>query len=111
VSLPIIFAEVLDKEPDLGEIWMAWGSVAVLGFISCRRSAWCAILFLPLSILMWLWAIEDLWDPWVGPAIWQESPSLFVLWHVAMVSSVLGPLFGTWQALRERRKRRRARVF
>ncbi len=103
MRIPIIFAEVLDKEPSLSWIWLVYGTLAVLGFWSCRKSRWCLALFVPLSIMMCLFATEDLWDRWVGPAIWHESHSVFIQWHVAMIIAFVAPMIGFLSSVRFRR--------
>jgi len=55
VNLHFVLAEVLDKEPDLSVIWLVYGTLAILGFLLCRRRPWCLALFVPLNLLA-LWA-------------------------------------------------------
>jgi hypothetical protein len=104
VKLQIIFAEVLDKEPSLSWVWLVYGTFALVGFWFCRKNPWWLVLFLPGSVFMSFWATEDLWDPWVGPAIWLESISLYLQWHLAMAFAIAAPIVGSVQAARSRRQ-------
>jgi len=38
--------------------------------------------------------LTELWDKFVGPEIFRESPSLFVQWHLALGMAVAGSLAG-----------------
>ena len=94
MNLPFFLAEALDKEPGPLFVWSAYGTLAILGFVLCRRWRWCLALFVPLNLLA-VWAsMTELWDADVGPAILQESPSLFVQWHVVLLFALVGPVTG-----------------
>ena len=104
MSIPVVVAEVLDKEPSAGLIWLTHAPVAVLGYWLCRRRWWWLTVFLPLSLYtVWFGAV-DLWDKFVGPAIFQESSSLYIQWHCAMALVLVTPLLGFFSALRDRRR-------
>jgi hypothetical protein len=103
MKIQIIFAEVLDKEPSLSWVWLVYGTVALVGFWSCRKSRWWLALFLPVSVIMGFAATDDLWDRWVGPAVWLESRSLYIQWHVAMALAIAAPVLGFLDAIRSRR--------
>jgi hypothetical protein len=85
---------VLDKEPAVPEVWLFYGTLALVGFWLCQKSRWWSVLFLPLSIALFMVGTEDLWDRWVGQEIWRESPSLYIQWHIAMALAIVAPSFG-----------------
>jgi hypothetical protein len=96
---PTIFAEVLDKEPTVQWVWMAHAPLAIAGYFCCRRSSWWLALFLPLAITLTLAGTEELWDRWAGAAIWHESSSLYIQWHLGMVIGIAGPVLGSFKRM------------
>jgi hypothetical protein len=102
MRLPVVIAEVLDKEPSLAGIWLSHLLLAGLGYYLCGRDWRWLFAFVPLSAYaVWFGSI-DLWDKSVGPAILEESSSFFVQWHVAMALAVAAPLVGFWRGLGRR---------
>lgn len=65
----LFFAEVMDKEPAIGQIWLWALSLAFTGFVLSRVRWWLAFVTLPLTLLL----IADVMDSSVGPAIRQEA--------------------------------------
>jgi hypothetical protein len=97
-----MIAEVLDKEPSLISIWLSHVFVAGLAYVLCRRNWRWLYAFLPLSAIGVWFGVAELWDSSVGPAILQESRSLFVQWHIAMVLVAAAPLVGLWHGSHSR---------
>jgi len=100
VRVPVIVAEVLDKEPGLTWIWLVYGAIGVLGLFSCRRTARSLALFLPLALLLALPGVAELHDAEVGPQIRSESVSYYIQWHAAIVLALFGPVVGAVYRLR-----------
>jgi hypothetical protein len=99
LRLSVLIAEVLDKEAGLATIWLSHVLLAGLGYYLCRRDWRWLFAVVPLSTYaVWFGAV-DLWDTSVGPAIFQESRSFFVQWHIAMALVVAAPLVGLWSGL------------
>ena len=72
VSCSTTFAEVMDKEPTLREIWSTVPQGVVIGFIACRIYPWLALLSLPHTLSMHLGVIDEMTGP-IGPAMWDEA--------------------------------------
>jgi hypothetical protein len=103
-TLALIF-EVLDKEPSIGSIWLAFLLVAVVGYLLCRWRWRLIALTLPAALLLSFGWLTELLDPYVGPAMWQESPGYVIQSYAAMASAVALPCAGA--LLRRRRERLR----
>jgi hypothetical protein len=90
LSLPTAaFAEVMDKEASLGEIWL-WACLgAVAGYFATRRHKFLAIVTLPLSLLIPLKTILEIHTPDVGPSIIQEAGMTYVVQAYLALSLVL----------------------
>jgi hypothetical protein len=97
---PLIFAEVLDKEPTVPWVWIVHAPVAITGYFCCRRSGWWLLLFAPLLMLLSSDDVQELWDKYVGSAIWRESHNLYVQWHLAMLFAFAGPILGFFKGMR-----------
>jgi hypothetical protein len=94
MRIPIILAEVLDKEPNLSFIWLVYGALALGGFWLCRIRWWWFAVIMPISGLAAWGGMSELWDRSVGPEIFRESPSLFLQWQFALLLSLVGPSSG-----------------
>ena len=68
-----VFAEVMDKEPTITQIWIYAG---VGGLVAIAAWRWRWWIGLPYSVI-WLWGIwafrQEVGDPFVGPAILREA--------------------------------------
>ena len=95
VELIPFLAEVLDKEP---AVWVIAGLALCIAGIVFALSVWrwwLGPLMFPASLIL-LWAVtSELRDPWIGRAIWQESPLYFVVVTGAFAALVLAPLAGS----------------
>ena len=89
------FAEVMDKEPSVGQVWLLAIPVAFIAFFACRFKPWFAVLTLPLPLLYIGWFISEALDPSVGPAILAEAGwSYFVACALAFVVVVAAHILG-----------------
>ncbi len=104
-TLALIF-EVLDKEPSIQSIWLTFLTIAAAGFVLCRLRWWLIALALPVALLFSLGWLTELLDPYVGPAMWQESRSYVVQSYAAMAAAVFFPCLGAY--LRWKRESRNA---
>jgi hypothetical protein len=69
----IVWAEAMDKEPTLGQVWVIGSATAVLGFFGWRcHLAFGVAASLIAAVLAWVLHAE-LNDPHVGPAILEEA--------------------------------------
>ena len=73
------FAEVMDKEPSVGQIWLLAIPASFVAFYACRFNPWLAVLTLPLPVLYAAGFISEALDPSVGPAILAEAGWSYVL--------------------------------
>jgi hypothetical protein len=74
-----VWAEVMDKEPTLTQVWVVGAVAAVLGFLAWRRHL---VLGVAASLLAAVpaWALhQELADPHVGPAILEEAGRSYVI--------------------------------
>src|SRR5579872_4097831 len=92
------FAEVMDKEPSLAAIWTTSLALAILGYGLSRYRFWAGAVGLVVACLI-VWAhIEELLDPYVGPAIRQEAGrSYFVQSYIASTLALIVPILGLIQ--------------
>jgi hypothetical protein len=67
------FAEVMDKEPTLPQIWGNVPQGIVIGFIACRLFPWFAVISLPYTLNHHFGVIEEMISPFIGPAMRQEA--------------------------------------
>lgn len=83
------FAEVMDKETSLREIWL-WACLgAAAGYFAIRRHKFLAIVTLPPSLLIPLNIILEIHTPDVGPSIIQEAGMTYVFQAYLALSLVL----------------------
>lgn len=90
----VILAEVLDKEPVLGAVWLGYLTLAAAGYLACRRISALLYVMLPLSAAFCLPLILELYDPEVGRAIRQESFGYFLQANLAILLAMAGPYLG-----------------
>jgi hypothetical protein len=105
VNVPVVLAEVLDKEPGLLSIWALYGGLALSGFFICRWKPWSFVAVGPIVTLLGWASLTELYDRNVGPAIFRESAPLFVQWNVAVGLAVFSPVAGFIAGLRHKRSR------
>jgi len=88
------WAEVMDKEPTLSEIWWSGAMSAAFAWLLGRRSPWLGWLALiPLGPA--LGALLECYDRFVGPAILHEAGSGYVVQaHLAVTFPLLAFLVG-----------------
>ncbi len=98
----IVFAEVLDKEPSLFSVWATFLTVGILGYLLCRFRWWLVGIVVPVALVLSVVWLSELLDPFVGPAMWNESRSYVLQSYAAMLISVALPCIG---ALLQRRHR------
>ena len=91
--LSFIF-EVLDKEPSIRSIWMTYLFIAIAGFLLCRFRWHFIVLVLPVALFSSFVWLTELLDSYVGPAMWQESPSYVIQSYAAMLIAVVFPSIG-----------------
>ena len=91
-TIPII-AEVLDKEPSITQIWLVFGSIALIGFVLCRYWRWRLAFGLPIvALLLALILFEEFSR--VGLLTSSESPSYVVQFYIAVAAAVVFPIVG-----------------
>jgi hypothetical protein len=78
--------EVGDKEPSLVALWCIAVALTAIGFLVSRRRRAFLLLLAPLAAT-WGWAVvQELRDPYVGPAIVEELGRSYVIQaYVALV--------------------------
>lgn len=105
ISPSVASAEVMDKEPMLGSIWV-WTAVAsIVGYLLCRWRVWLVFIAFPLAILLPLGVILELTDPDVGPAIVQEAGASYAVQaYLAGAVLVVAHVSGMVARMRRRRK-------
>lgn|GEM_PF-1356797 len=71
------WAEVMDKEPGLGQVWF-WGLAGVLAiFLAGRIRWWLAWPAALLPALFFIGLIQEMGNPLIGPSMWRESGQLY----------------------------------
>lgn len=89
------FFEVMDKEPELIEIWLFYAALAVIGFSLARFRSWLLAIVFPINVLLGLGWLTELHDQYVGPAILREAGDTYVFQsYVAIVLAVAFPWLG-----------------
>ena len=95
------FAEVMDKEPAIQQVWLRAFAMAAVGFALCRLWAWLAILTLPFAYGL----IDAVQDASLGPAILSEAGAGYVLQaYLAFGLAVLCQVLGVLRSIQERRR-------
>jgi hypothetical protein len=105
VNVPVTLAEVLDKEPGLLLIWALYGGLALSGFFVCRWKPWSFAAVGPIVTPLGWASLTELYDPYVGPEIFRESPPLFLQWNVALGLAIFASVAGFIAGLRQKRSR------
>ena len=73
LSADISYAEVMDKEPSIAQIYIYGLVGAALIVFSARLKPWLLLLVAPLPLLYFTGMIIEINDPYVGPAILNEA--------------------------------------
>jgi hypothetical protein len=73
------WAEVMDKEPSVGCIWLIGLLSGCLGLLSARYCAWLVVGTLLLGSLLLGGVFSEIYDPYVGQAIRQEAGNAYIL--------------------------------
>jgi hypothetical protein len=74
------FAEVMDKEPTIGEVWLLALGASVVAFVACRWKPWLALVTAPYPLLYLASFVSEITDPYVGPAIRAEAGLSYIFW-------------------------------
>jgi hypothetical protein len=93
--LTAAFFEVMDKEPSLLVRAILFGLLGIIGYFLSRRTWWWGLVPLPVvAVFAWI-DLNDLLDPFVGPAITREAGRLHVVgWYAVMVAGFALPIAG-----------------
>ena len=91
----LAFFEVMDKEPSLLMIWSASLLLGVGGLFLSRLRWWLGLIVIGVALVFALAQIQELHDPFVGPAIVREAGYGYVLQsYIASAIAVLLPTTG-----------------
>ena len=103
--------EVSDKEPTsiLG-MWVFAAVLGIGGYFVAQRFRWVAAGVVFVEIVGFWAALGELNDPFVGPAIMQESGSTHYFWHLcgATALGAVLPMIGVLRARMRRASEPRA---
>src|SRR5262245_38560418 len=90
-GLPI-FAEVMDKEPSLTQIWTEFAVLVLLGIGLTLLHRRLVLLVLPFIFLFAFGTLDELQDPSVGPAILHEAGRGYVIQcYLAVILALVAP--------------------
>jgi hypothetical protein len=88
----LIFAEVMDKEPSLTQIWTEFGVLILLGTGLTLLHRWLALLVVPIIFLYAFGTLDELQDPYVGPAMLHEAGRGYVIQsYLAVILALTAP--------------------
>ena len=93
VASPAI-AEVADKEPTIGYLWLWALGLNVVAFLLALIRPKLALIVLPVSLLLAIGGHLELTDPYVGPEIMRELGQNYVttsylIYAVSLVEPIL----------------------
>ena len=93
--LTAAFFEVMDKEPSLLVRAILFGLLGIIGYFMSRRTWWWGLLPLPVvAIFAWI-DLNELLDPFVGPAITIEAGRVHVVaWYAVIFAGFALPIAG-----------------
>jgi hypothetical protein len=98
-----VLFEVMDKEFPLWLVLVFSAVAGTLGFLLSRWKPWTTMLALLFAAFFAGKQVEELIDPFVGPAIRQEEGlGYVVLSWLAIAFMILSPLLGAVIGLRRR---------
>lgn len=82
MNLPLLLAEVMDKEPSLKEVLLFQSILCLIALIACiylaRHVRWSFLACIPVLLSLVALTLGDILDPFVGPAIWEEAGAAYV---------------------------------
>lgn len=91
------FFEVMDKEPELIELWLCYAALAVIGFGLTRFRYWLLAIVFPINVLLGLGWLTELHDRHIGPAILREAGYTYVIQsYIAIALAVVLPSIGAF---------------
>jgi len=100
-----VFAEVADKEPTIPQLWIVPGIITAIAFVAGMKRPSFALFLLPVALFCAWGQIDELHDPFVGPAIRAElGDAYFTHGYLSSVAGIIGPLIA-WAVLRYYRVR------
>jgi hypothetical protein len=108
VASPAV-AEVMDKEPTIGEVWRMAAVLGLGGAVAWWRTRWVGIVVF-LVALLFAWDVHaELSDPYVGQSILREAGPEYVRQsYVAIVlclaCHLLAVTYKLWQWTRRSRR-------
>jgi hypothetical protein len=83
----------MDKEPSLTQIWIEFGVLILLGIGLTLLHRRLALLVLPFIFLFAFGTLDELQDPYVGPAILHEAGRGYVIQcYLAVILALSTPL-------------------
>lgn len=82
MNLPLLLAEVMDKEPSLKEVLFFQSILCLISIIACfflaKHVRWLFLACIPVLLSLAAFLLGDILDPFVGPAIWEEAGPAYV---------------------------------
>lgn len=94
------FAEVADKEPTILQLWMVPGIITAFAFIAGLKRPSFSLFLLPIALICAWGQVDELHDPFVGPAIHAElGGAYFTHGYLSAVAGIVGPLI-VWAVFR-----------
>ncbi|MFB8343459.1 hypothetical protein ACWGNA_20395 [Brucella cytisi] len=94
------FAEVADKEPTILQLWMVPGIITAIAFIAGLKRPSFSLFLLPIALICAWGQVDELHDPFVGPAIRAElGGAYFTHGYLSAAAGIVGPLI-VWAAFR-----------
>lgn len=86
-------AEVADKEPTIPQLWMLPAIITVIAIIAGLKRPSFALLLLPIALFCAWGQVDELHDPFVGPAIRAElGDAYFTHGYLSAAAGIVGPL-------------------
>lgn len=99
------FAEVMDKEPSIPEVWLWTAIFATVCALLSQEREWLPIVVWPVSAGYALAQLEDLLDPYVGPEILAEAGYGYVIpaYLAVGLNLMFAPGIAAWGLFQRRR--------
>src|SRR5262245_55624356 len=92
MRIPVLLAEVMDKEPTLAWVWTTFAILGLLGTGLALVNRWLVLLVFPVTFLFAWILLDELHDPFVGPAIVSEAGRWYVIQcYLAILLGLAGP--------------------
>lgn len=93
------FAEVADKEPTILQLWMVPAIIIAMAFIAGVKRPSFALFLFPIALFCAWGQVDELQDPFVGPAIRAElGDTYFTHGYLSAAVGIVGPLIA-WAVL------------